>query len=419
MVFFVCDGCGASVKKNQVEKHSWTCKKSTCYSCLDCHTQFWGDQYKTHIKCISEDQKYGGKDYKPKASSNKNENKQNSWIEIIEEVITTSNTKPHLVHVLQEVLTQPNLPRKQAKFENFLNNTLRNKSPAIITEAWAIFSKAQEIQKTQAALKAQQKSPTKAAEMENAPAKTDPEASEIIDESKISKKEKKKRKTATTEDGSIVEHGEGNDLKEGVEHEEENGVSQDTNVDTQRKKKKSKKAKENGTSLAPQEMSNKTDEPKLETERIEQVDNGNKKLKKSKLKAEEVDANGSTVKQNEPAKLAQNDNINEENVSKKKKRKKTKSEDDVAETKPDNSAQDNEMQSETNPEATSTSKAKKKKKRDKSLVTSAITEDDAVSANSEDKNEDIPPEKKSREEETDKKVSKKKKKKKKSKTISV
>lgn len=41
-----------------------------------------GEDYKSHTKCISEDQKYGGKDYKPKVSANKGEMKQNSWIEV-------------------------------------------------------------------------------------------------------------------------------------------------------------------------------------------------------------------------------------------------------------------------------------------------------------------------------------------------
>ncbi len=39
-----------------------------------------GDDYKNHIKCISEDQKYGGKGYEAKAS--KGDVKQQQWIQV-------------------------------------------------------------------------------------------------------------------------------------------------------------------------------------------------------------------------------------------------------------------------------------------------------------------------------------------------
>lgn len=39
-----------------------------------------GDDYKNHNKCISEDQKYGGKGFEAKA--NKGEVKQQQWIEV-------------------------------------------------------------------------------------------------------------------------------------------------------------------------------------------------------------------------------------------------------------------------------------------------------------------------------------------------
>lgn len=39
-----------------------------------------GDDYKDHNKCISEDQKYGGKSYEAKA--NKGDVKQQQWIQV-------------------------------------------------------------------------------------------------------------------------------------------------------------------------------------------------------------------------------------------------------------------------------------------------------------------------------------------------
>lgn len=39
-----------------------------------------GDDYKNHNKCVSEDQKYGGKGYEAKA--NKGDVKQQQWIQV-------------------------------------------------------------------------------------------------------------------------------------------------------------------------------------------------------------------------------------------------------------------------------------------------------------------------------------------------
>lgn len=39
-----------------------------------------GNDYKNHVKCISEDQKYGGKGYEAKA--NKGDVKQQQWIQV-------------------------------------------------------------------------------------------------------------------------------------------------------------------------------------------------------------------------------------------------------------------------------------------------------------------------------------------------
>lgn len=37
--------------------------RSSTYSCIDCNAVFTSNSYKDHIKCISEDQKYGGKNF--------------------------------------------------------------------------------------------------------------------------------------------------------------------------------------------------------------------------------------------------------------------------------------------------------------------------------------------------------------------
>ena len=43
---------------------------------------FRGDDYQKHTKCISEEEKYSGKNYKPKPGANKGEAKQELWISV-------------------------------------------------------------------------------------------------------------------------------------------------------------------------------------------------------------------------------------------------------------------------------------------------------------------------------------------------
>ncbi|XP_055940112.1 cell growth-regulating nucleolar protein-like isoform X2 [Argiope bruennichi] len=139
MVFFTCNSCGTSVKKNQVENHTYQCRSCQSVSCMDCNQEFWGDEYKLHIKCISEDQKYGGKDYKPKESSNKGEIKQAKWIEHINTTLATKKISGPLSGLLEMITQYTNIPRKKSKFENFLANSLKVRNPKLISEAWEIF----------------------------------------------------------------------------------------------------------------------------------------------------------------------------------------------------------------------------------------------------------------------------------------
>lgn len=60
---------------------------------------FWnrGDSYASHIKCISEEEKYSGKNYVPKI--NKGEAKQEQWIQVhLFELYST------LVYSLRDIL---------------------------------------------------------------------------------------------------------------------------------------------------------------------------------------------------------------------------------------------------------------------------------------------------------------------------
>ena len=54
MVFFVCEGCNETVKKNQVDKHALRCRNCYAVTCVDCQVSFYGNDYAAHISCISE-----------------------------------------------------------------------------------------------------------------------------------------------------------------------------------------------------------------------------------------------------------------------------------------------------------------------------------------------------------------------------
>uniref|UniRef100_A0A9J8DAS2 Cell growth-regulating nucleolar protein n=1 Tax=Cyprinus carpio carpio TaxID=630221 RepID=A0A9J8DAS2_CYPCA len=140
MVVFTCNACGESLKKAQVEKHVMKCRSCQVLSCIDCSKDFWGDDYRNHIKCISEDQKYGSKDFQVKV--NKGDVKQQQWIQRIQQAMEQPHIEPSLRSVLQKVSAYDNVPRKRAKFENWMKNCLKICSPCLLEKVWEICSTA-------------------------------------------------------------------------------------------------------------------------------------------------------------------------------------------------------------------------------------------------------------------------------------
>lgn len=139
MVYFYCDACGESLKKNQVEKHRYKCRGCCVVSCVDCGHNFRGSEYESHTKCISEEEKYSGKNYKPKPNANKGEIKQELWTEQVQRAIDKASD-PKLQNVLQQLYNYSNIPRKKAKFENFLSNSLHLRNTALISKVWEAIS---------------------------------------------------------------------------------------------------------------------------------------------------------------------------------------------------------------------------------------------------------------------------------------
>ncbi|XP_061788324.1 cell growth-regulating nucleolar protein isoform X2 [Nerophis lumbriciformis] len=138
MVFFTCDACGESLKKGQVEKHVTMCRGCQVLSCLDCGKDFWGDDYKNHIKCISEDEKYGGKGYEAKAK--KGDVKQHQWMQKVNEALDKPGVEPNLKEVLKQVSAYDNVPRKKAKFQNWMKNSLRISNTKLHQQVWDILN---------------------------------------------------------------------------------------------------------------------------------------------------------------------------------------------------------------------------------------------------------------------------------------
>ncbi|XP_061171910.1 cell growth-regulating nucleolar protein-like [Saccostrea echinata] len=242
MVFFSCNACGESLKKNQVEKHYTTkCRQAKSLSCIDCSKEFWGQEYDKHTKCISEEEKYSGKNYVSKSGANKGEQKQNQWLEQVHAAINGAQSDKSVLHLLHQIKDYPNIPRKQAKFKNFLKNSLRVKKESLIDEAWNLIMKHAEQTKT---------TETQSPEAKPMNGNHEPQSkaeTEIIqkgqtkkekkEEMKKKRKEERKRKRKADENGDVKEEEEEEKPKKKKkrkkeEHEEEDMANGDVEAST-------------------------------------------------------------------------------------------------------------------------------------------------------------------------------------------
>jgi hypothetical protein len=140
MVFFVCDVCNESLKKNKVETHSYSCKNCWVLICIDCNKNFTGDTYAAHTSCMTEAQRYEGALYDGK--SNKGDVKQAAWIARVHECAAEPSVAANLRGLIERLLGHDNIPRKKAKFENFAKNSLRLHDAKVLAALWGIFEKA-------------------------------------------------------------------------------------------------------------------------------------------------------------------------------------------------------------------------------------------------------------------------------------
>ncbi|XP_026465810.1 uncharacterized protein C16C10.8-like [Ctenocephalides felis] len=142
MVYFTCNNCGDSLQKPKVQKHYQTaCSRNPInLTCVDCHKDFGEKEYVAHVKCVTEMERYSDKSYV--AKTNKGEAKQSSWIDAIQSVINESNARPAVKEVLQKLATFENVPRKKAKFFNFMKNCAVSRTKDdVLEEVWSLLEK--------------------------------------------------------------------------------------------------------------------------------------------------------------------------------------------------------------------------------------------------------------------------------------
>uniref|UniRef100_A0A8D8IXS6 Cell growth-regulating nucleolar protein n=1 Tax=Culex pipiens TaxID=7175 RepID=A0A8D8IXS6_CULPI len=148
MVFFTCNHCGESLKKQAVEKHGWKCKREINVSCMDCQKDFAGKAYDAHTSCITEAEKYSGKDYVPKANANKGAKKQDAWLTTIRTITEgKQNLSKGVSDVFNVIAKNDNIPRKQKGFMNFFQNSAKHIRRNDVEAAWTLLE--QEVKKNQ------------------------------------------------------------------------------------------------------------------------------------------------------------------------------------------------------------------------------------------------------------------------------
>lgn len=244
MVFFTCNGCGESLKKAQVDKHVNICRGCQVLSCIDCGKDFWGDDYKDHIKCISEDQKYGGKGYEAKA--NKGDVKQQQWIQRVHDAMNKPGVSAKLKDVLQQVSSYDNVPRKKAKFQNWMRNSLKIANTSLHDEVWEVLSAADKVPEAPQQTSEPKQAVAEADATENEKQNGHPD----VEKKKLNKRERKEARQQKngkalkgTEKTAAQEPEEGKKKKKDRKRKRASEEDEDEEQDDAEKKTSSKKTK--------------------------------------------------------------------------------------------------------------------------------------------------------------------------------
>lgn len=261
MVYYVCNGCGDSLKRNKVDQHAMQCYGCDYVTCIDCNKDFWGNDYKAHTSCVSEAERYGKVGAAVK--ENKGEVKQRLWCEKVDQLTSSSgklsNEAKKLLMKLQDY---PNIPRKRAKFLNFLTNSLRFFNTKVAEEVWDAFQELNKPTPPPAPKPAEDK--PKESEQNGKTEVTEAEVDTTAQENTNPTTKKKKKDKSTSDETTATTEEDGKPLSK------------------KKKKKLANKALQNGTS-----------ENKLTptADFLQPTTDGKKKKKKRKLE-ETTDENG-------------------------------------------------------------------------------------------------------------------------------
>ncbi|OMJ91740.1 hypothetical protein SteCoe_5639 [Stentor coeruleus] len=74
MVYFMCDLCAETFKKNQVKNHYYQCS-TQFMTCVDCNKSYNRQEIDAHTSCKTEAEKYFGKFYQGKKTSEETKGK--------------------------------------------------------------------------------------------------------------------------------------------------------------------------------------------------------------------------------------------------------------------------------------------------------------------------------------------------------
>uniref|UniRef100_A0A5K3ET70 Zf-LYAR domain-containing protein n=1 Tax=Mesocestoides corti TaxID=53468 RepID=A0A5K3ET70_MESCO len=139
MVVFICNKCNESLKKKNVENHFHTCRCATV-SCVDCSKDFTKQTYVAHISCITEQEKYGKVTVESKTP--KGAAKQMDWTAVVQSRLAKFTPTPGIqLQMKKKILESNNVPRKKAKFENFLTSCFRFARADDINAIWLHITK--------------------------------------------------------------------------------------------------------------------------------------------------------------------------------------------------------------------------------------------------------------------------------------
>ncbi|XP_046688305.1 cell growth-regulating nucleolar protein [Homalodisca vitripennis] len=126
MVVFTCQNCGESIQKPKVEKHyNSRCRnRDVNLTCVDCLKDFFGQDYTSHTKCVTEMERYSA--HGTIIKENKGQKKQDKFVEMIPNLLNSKNLTIPQRKLLELCSKFDNVPRKRPRFKNFLMNAARH-----------------------------------------------------------------------------------------------------------------------------------------------------------------------------------------------------------------------------------------------------------------------------------------------------